>query len=384
MDIRLNKLATANRCSYTRYADDLTFSSNEKSFPTSIARLVRGSDDKWVAGYDLVGAIYRGGFKLNEYKTRMQYRDSRQDVTGLIVNEKVNVRRDYYNRARVQARHLFTHGFCYSDESGSFEILPDKRLDGMLNFIDFVKSTKSAEPLSPPSAFARLYGEYLDYRAFHGINRPRLICEGKTDSIYLKAAINALSAKFPELIDTTRREPIQVDFFGYSARAEKYQRLSGGGEQLNNLVRDFRKRTVSFRITPTSPVLMIVDNDGGSRNLFAQVSKILGRPVDGSDPFYYVFKNLYIVPVPKAASKEAEIEDLFAPELLTELIDGRSFDRSGKEKDGSKWYGKHEFAVKIVRAKRASIKFDNFEPLLRAISDAAKDYAKRLSSAPAA
>lgn len=37
LDIRLSKIATKNRCTYTRYADDITFSTNKREFPESIA-----------------------------------------------------------------------------------------------------------------------------------------------------------------------------------------------------------------------------------------------------------------------------------------------------------------------------------------------------------
>jgi RNA-directed DNA polymerase len=69
LDLKLNKLANDLSCTYTRYADDLTFSTNEKAFPESIARLVRGSDDKWVAGDGLLHLVYRAGFKVNHEKT---------------------------------------------------------------------------------------------------------------------------------------------------------------------------------------------------------------------------------------------------------------------------------------------------------------------------
>ena len=43
----------------------------------------------------------RTGFAVNDSKTHMMYRRSRQDVTGLIVNKKVNVRWEYRHTVRA-------------------------------------------------------------------------------------------------------------------------------------------------------------------------------------------------------------------------------------------------------------------------------------------
>lgn len=38
---------------------------------------------------ELTKEIESAGFKLNEQKSRLQFKDSRQTVTGLVVNEKL-------------------------------------------------------------------------------------------------------------------------------------------------------------------------------------------------------------------------------------------------------------------------------------------------------
>jgi len=43
LDIHLNDLASKHNCTYTRYADDLTFSTNEKRFPRAIAERQEGN-----------------------------------------------------------------------------------------------------------------------------------------------------------------------------------------------------------------------------------------------------------------------------------------------------------------------------------------------------
>jgi RNA-directed DNA polymerase len=192
LDIHLNRIARAGRCTYTRYVDDLTFSTNEKEFPASLARLKTGSKDAWEAGDDLIRYVYRSGFKLNHDKTRMQQRDSRQDTTGLIVNKKVNVRNEYYKIARAKCDHLFENGFCYSTYSGKDEVVSDVSLEGEMSFICHIRGLKTTDWWKEQKSFAELYRKFLDYRAFYGIRRPRIICEAiiaKRDPAILPATL---------------------------------------------------------------------------------------------------------------------------------------------------------------------------------------------------
>ena len=52
------------------------------------------------------------------------------------------------------------------------------------------------EPVSP----LRLYQRFLFYKYFIAPENPVLVTEGKTDIIYLRAAIKSLHAKFPQLV----------------------------------------------------------------------------------------------------------------------------------------------------------------------------------------
>ena len=89
LDRRLAGLAKRFRLKYSRYADDITFSSQENvyqldgDFRKELKRIIEGQ-----------------GFKMNEAKTRLQKRGSRQEVTGIIVNEKLNVTQKYVRDIR--------------------------------------------------------------------------------------------------------------------------------------------------------------------------------------------------------------------------------------------------------------------------------------------
>ncbi len=108
LDILLAAHAAHKGVIYTRYADDLTFSTNKENFPETIAKKI--DDHNWEPGSSLTRIVVRSGFDFNEKKTRMQYRDSRQEVTGLTVNRKVNVPATYRHKLRSMVRSLFRTG----------------------------------------------------------------------------------------------------------------------------------------------------------------------------------------------------------------------------------------------------------------------------------
>lgn len=81
IDKRLSRLAEKYHANYSRYADDITFSSNSsmKKLPEIIQKI-----------------LLEEGFMVNKKKTRFQYFYQRQEVTGLIVNNgRVRVKKSY-------------------------------------------------------------------------------------------------------------------------------------------------------------------------------------------------------------------------------------------------------------------------------------------------
>ncbi len=90
MDRRLSGAAKRFDATYTRYADDLTFSGDEP-FKRGMIRFL-----------PIVKLIIREeGFSMNYRKTRFMRPGERQEVTGVIVNEKTNARREDYDRLKA-------------------------------------------------------------------------------------------------------------------------------------------------------------------------------------------------------------------------------------------------------------------------------------------
>lgn len=387
LDMRLVKVASRYRCTYTRYVDDLTFSTNERAFPQAIAYPDKDNQHKWLAGDALLKNVFKSGFKLNDAKTRVQYRTSRQEATGLIVNKKVAVPTEYYHKTRAMCHNLFKDGFAFIVKDGAPEPISDAVLRGRLSYIHHVRSMQNTLENGPSlktTAPFKLYQQYLNYISFFGISKPVIIGEGVTDTIYLKAALNQLAAKYPNLVEITGgKKEHKLQFFKYGNSSRELMGLSGGTGELKNLLGEYRKRITGFKAGGTQPVIILVDNDDGAKAFFSALGAITKTKVTGTDPFYYVYANLYAVPIPPTGNPVTAIEGLFDPALLTTIHDGKKLDLSNKEPDGSKFYSKHTFAKSVVRPNQNKIDFKGFEPLLTAIEQVMVDYAARLAAGTA-
>jgi RNA-directed DNA polymerase len=135
LDVRLARLAKEHGCNYSRYADDLTFSTNEKEFPAQLATFSEGTAT-WDIGAALATTIANAGYNINQAKTRMQCRASRQTVTGLTVNRKVNIQAKYYRNARAMCYAAFQTGEYHRlDSDQSISTLNE--IEGVMNHIDY-------------------------------------------------------------------------------------------------------------------------------------------------------------------------------------------------------------------------------------------------------
>lgn len=89
LDRRMRGVAKRFGLHYSRYADDMTFSSMHNVYQ-------EGSDFR----NEIKRLIEEQGFKMNEKKTRLLRDGDRQEVTGLTVNQRVNVTRKYVHDIR--------------------------------------------------------------------------------------------------------------------------------------------------------------------------------------------------------------------------------------------------------------------------------------------
>ena len=385
--MRLSRMAARHKCTYTRYVDDLSFSTNERSFPKALAYQNEDNPHEWLAGDEFLKNVFKSGFKLNKAKTRVQYKSSRQEATGLVVNKKVAVPNEFYHATRAMCHNLFNQGFAFIVKDGAPEAISDAVVRGRLSYIHHVRSTQNKLENGPPlkmTAPFKLYQQYLNYISFFGASKPVLIGEGVTDTIYLKAALNQLGGKYPNLIEVAGgKKEHKLQFFKYGNSSRELMGLSGGTGELKNLLGEYRKRISGFKFGGTQPVIILVDNDEGAKVFFSTLGSITKTKVSGTDPFYYVYANLYAVPIPPTGNPVTAIEGLFDPALLDTIYDGKKLDLTNKEPDGSKFYSKHTFAKSVVRPNQNKIDFKGFESLLIAIDQVLTDYDTRLAAGTA-
>jgi len=112
-------------CSYSRYADDITFSGDEKAVALlGVAR----------------GVLGRIGLELDPQKTNIFRRGRRQMCTGLVVNDRVNVPRSIRKKIRA-AVHAFEQGRSLVWEG---ELMSPSSLRGRLEFLKMVAPDTTA------------------------------------------------------------------------------------------------------------------------------------------------------------------------------------------------------------------------------------------------
>jgi len=162
LDGQLGKLARKYDCIYTRYADDITFSTDQPDFPSALEIAKTSSIPyKEIAevGSELTKVIEQNGFFINPRKVWLQPSRSRQQVTGLTVNSFPNVIRKYTNQIRAML-HAWEK---YELELAEKEFLKkyDKKhrraigppgifkkvVRGKLNFLKAVRSSKNPQYL---------------------------------------------------------------------------------------------------------------------------------------------------------------------------------------------------------------------------------------------
>lgn len=420
LDIRLLKLAHEYKLDYTRYADDLTFSTNCKTFLNQQNDFLE----------KITKEIESAGFFINEKKTRIQFKNNKQVVTGLVVNKKINIDRNYYKETRAMAQSLYTKGdFFINGEKGTLN-----QLEGRFSFIYQIDKYNNSSDYSTPykmkmrngseESFQRIklephdfrnlngkeeqYRKFLFYKNFYANNMPVVVTEGKTDKRYLRAALKKLFKYYPELIEKAGNKfNFKIKFLNRTKTLEYFFSFGlDGADSMKNLYNFFSDKS-SFKnyyrniaekasSYPTYPVIFIFDNEMQSNKPLKNFSNHAKIPNDKKDELalggyckldiinknigkdfsknqeLINHSNLYILTHQLIGDKtECEIEDLFDKDTLNHEINGRKFSRHDNNKN--KYYNKDIFS-NYIYSNYINIDFSNFRPLLDNLNKIINEY----------
>jgi retron-type reverse transcriptase len=130
LDRRLAGLARRHGAAFTRYADDLTFSTPA---PDAIGKLLKSTRS----------ILQAEGFQENADKTRVMRRGRRQEVTGVTVNHKLSVPRSEWRTLRAILHNAAKRGLDSQNRENHPNFLAHLR--GRIAFIHMVDPARAAK-----------------------------------------------------------------------------------------------------------------------------------------------------------------------------------------------------------------------------------------------
>lgn len=128
LDKRLAGVAKKFNCSYTRYADDITFSGT----------LNNGDASKII--WHIKKILEEEKLAIHPGKTRIMQKSGRQEVTGIVVNQQASISREKLRRFRSFLHHLKTKGHETAVWNGS---VLSNAISGYISFIKMVNAAKA-------------------------------------------------------------------------------------------------------------------------------------------------------------------------------------------------------------------------------------------------
>jgi len=216
LDTKLAALSRKHKCYYSRYADDIFFSTNRRVFPSEIIHFTEEGTS--VVGAELELIFEEEGFDINIEKVSLKDKSQRQIVTGIVVNERINIPREYVRELRAMLYAWEKYGLAKAESHWLNNYANYNRLNenspnppryswvvrGKLNHIAAVRGTSDELYLKFAKRLAKVDSNFrIDPKAIAAsvASEIQVYVEGKTDAIHLRSAIQSLhgSGKYTSL-----------------------------------------------------------------------------------------------------------------------------------------------------------------------------------------
>lgn len=317
LDNSLIKFAKKYRFNYTRYADDLSFSSNVKPIPAEIGVL---EGDKFILSSSFKHTITKNGFEVNDEKTRCSLPGNKKEVTGVLVNTKLNVSRKYIRLIRAMLHSWESDGlegatkkhFKLSDDTAlnGMTLLFSKKLVGMINYVRFVREVPGDESF-----------EDTVYEGFR-----RRLSKLKSDLVMPRLITKAMEEKFPTVLCEGHTDPLHLNralhyfrrnnkFIDLDVRIVNYPEAAKLGDSANKAECE---RIVKLGAKLENKIIYLFDRDNSQIKNWAQ-EECTGFKKQG--------ENIYSAVIPKPIHRDFDqvcIEHYYDDEVL------QRYDSSGR------------------------------------------------------
>ncbi len=119
----LGKWCEENHISYTRYSDDMTFSGDFN--PSIIIKRVRKM-------------LYRYNLKINNKKIKVIYNYNQQNVTGIVVNKKMQTSSKYRHKIRQEIYYIKKYGLKDHLKKINYQGTPSTYINSLKGKINYI------------------------------------------------------------------------------------------------------------------------------------------------------------------------------------------------------------------------------------------------------
>jgi len=206
LDNQLLRLARECKVNYSRYADDITFSTNLKELPSEIGTI---KESTLFLSDRLTYIIEDNGFAVNREKIRFAFKSNRQEVTGLIVNKRINLNRKYIRHVRAMIHAWEKYGIDnaaiehfqkYNFKNKKVNNYSHSFINELSGKIGYIGHVKGKENSVYRSLFKRVKALDPEIRIplpknVLDSNTSIIFCEGITDGMHLTSALSYFKSK---------------------------------------------------------------------------------------------------------------------------------------------------------------------------------------------
>lgn len=122
-DCNIDAYCKDKNINYTRYSDDMTFSGD-----FDIRKLIKYVNE----------LLYKERFRLNKSKIKVVLNTTRQQVTGIVVNEKINLSKNYKRKIRQEVYYVLKYGVKSHIKKRNINLSCNRYLSVLLGKINYV------------------------------------------------------------------------------------------------------------------------------------------------------------------------------------------------------------------------------------------------------